>query len=205
LLTIALLFSITWLPLNIFNLTVDLYNPFNLPEDEEKMLIIYAVAHLIGMSSACINPFLYGWLNENFRSEFTVILAAPFRFFRKDNAVHNHTVTHVSAVQLNDESYRCQPEAIRDGVDASLDYFTPSTIDMVDDEKQESAILCDVSDEKTFEKAISDHLVQVAFDDCQVVVAKKTISIIKSAERVASVSSRISINNLPQSCCETLL
>jgi hypothetical protein len=26
------------------------------------------------MSSACANPFLYGWFNENFRSEFTLIL-----------------------------------------------------------------------------------------------------------------------------------
>ena len=28
---------------------------------------------MVGMSSACINPLLYGWLNENFRNEFLEI------------------------------------------------------------------------------------------------------------------------------------
>ena len=80
LIAIALFFSIAWLPLNVLNLVLDLYNPFSLPGDEEKMLIIYAVCHLFGMSSACANPFLYGWFNGNFRNEFIRILGAPLRF-----------------------------------------------------------------------------------------------------------------------------
>lgn len=77
---IAIIFSITWLPLNVLNLVIDIYNPFSSrPEDEEKLVIIYAVCHLFGMSSACANPVLYGWFNDNFRSEFTKILSAPFR------------------------------------------------------------------------------------------------------------------------------
>ena len=32
--------------------------------------IIYAVCHMLSMSSACANPFLYGWLHENFRNDF---------------------------------------------------------------------------------------------------------------------------------------
>jgi len=94
---ITLLFSITWLPLNIYNLVLDLHNPFNLPEDEEKMLIIYTVAHLIGMSSACLNPLLYGWSNEHFRKEFQFILKAPFRTLCK-NALQSGTC---SSIQLN--------------------------------------------------------------------------------------------------------
>jgi len=43
------------------------------------MTIIYAASHLFGMSSACANPFLYGWFNGNFRSEFTKILGTPLR------------------------------------------------------------------------------------------------------------------------------
>jgi len=31
------------------------------------------------MSSACANPFLYGWFNENFRGEFKLVFAAPYR------------------------------------------------------------------------------------------------------------------------------
>jgi len=84
---IALVFSITWLPLNVFNLFIDLYNPFTQPEDEEKMTIIYATCHLIGMSSACANPFLYGWFNSNFRSEFVCIFMTPSRScFGNNNA-----------------------------------------------------------------------------------------------------------------------
>ena len=58
---------------------IGIQNPFKLPNDEEKMIIVYAVCHLFGMSSACANPFLYGWFNGNFRSEFTKILRAPLR------------------------------------------------------------------------------------------------------------------------------
>ena len=43
------------------------------------MNIICATCHLFGMSSACANPFLYGWFNENFRGEFKLIFAVPYR------------------------------------------------------------------------------------------------------------------------------
>jgi len=86
LIAIAIVFSITWLPLNVINLIMDVYNPFNRPEDKEKVVIIYATCHLIGMSSACANPFLYGWFNSNFRSEFICIFMTPSRLiFGNDN------------------------------------------------------------------------------------------------------------------------
>ena len=61
------------------------------------MLIIYTVAHLIGMSSACLNPLLYGWSNEHFRKEFKCILKAPFRALCK-NVLHGETCL---SIQLN--------------------------------------------------------------------------------------------------------
>ncbi len=45
------------------------------------MLIIYAVCHLLGMTSAVVNPFLYGWFNDNFRNEFKNILGGPIAYF----------------------------------------------------------------------------------------------------------------------------
>lgn len=45
------------------------------------MLVIYAVCHLLGMTSAVVNPFLYGWFNDNFRNEFKSILAGPIAYF----------------------------------------------------------------------------------------------------------------------------
>lgn len=64
LVAIALIFCVSWLPLNVFNVVVDLHNPFT---DNQNMLVAYAICHMIGMSSACSNPLLYGWLNDNFR------------------------------------------------------------------------------------------------------------------------------------------
>jgi hypothetical protein len=37
------------------------------PEDEQTLLVLFAVVHLFAMSSACANPVLYGFLNENFK------------------------------------------------------------------------------------------------------------------------------------------
>ncbi|KAF2364975.1 G protein-coupled receptor rhodopsin-like [Trinorchestia longiramus] len=68
LMAIAIIFCLSWLPLNLFHIIVDFLNPFG--EDTDTMLTVYAVCHLLGMSSACSNPVLYGWLNDNFRKEF---------------------------------------------------------------------------------------------------------------------------------------
>lgn len=70
--SIAIIFGISWLPLNIFNLYSDIYltdHPVT-----QSIMVSYAVCHMIGMSSACSNPLLYGWLNENFRKEFKEIM-----------------------------------------------------------------------------------------------------------------------------------
>ncbi|XP_042223028.1 neuropeptide F receptor-like [Homarus americanus] len=73
LITIALIFCLSWLPLNLYNLVVDFHNPFG--DDMETMLVVYAVCHMMGMSSACSNPLMYGWLNDNFRKEFLEIFS----------------------------------------------------------------------------------------------------------------------------------
>lgn len=70
LISIALIFGISWLPLNLFNLFADLY----LSGITQEIMVAYAICHMMGMSSACSNPLLYGWLNDNFRKEFNEIL-----------------------------------------------------------------------------------------------------------------------------------
>ena len=69
---IAVIFCISWLPLNIFNLVADLDDSNSYTS--QPMMICYAVCHMISMSSACSNPVLYGCLNENFWKEFKDIL-----------------------------------------------------------------------------------------------------------------------------------
>ncbi|XP_030370155.1 neuropeptide F receptor [Scaptodrosophila lebanonensis] len=64
LISIAIIFGVSWLPLNFFNLYADMRRSVV----TQGMLVAYAICHMIGMSSACSNPLLYGWLNDNFRS-----------------------------------------------------------------------------------------------------------------------------------------
>ncbi|KAJ1525272.1 hypothetical protein ONE63_010096 [Megalurothrips usitatus] len=81
--SIALIFGVSWLPLNVFNLAMDTFDLFD--HNRQAMLITYAACHMMGMSSACTNPMLYGWLNENFRKEFKEIQAVACNlccFFR---------------------------------------------------------------------------------------------------------------------------
>ncbi|KFM78023.1 Neuropeptide Y receptor type 6, partial [Stegodyphus mimosarum] len=73
LISIALIFGLSWMPLNILNVVADFFYPFS---DTSTFRIVFACCHMAGMSSACSNPLLYGWLNENFRKEFKEIFAS---------------------------------------------------------------------------------------------------------------------------------
>ncbi|BFF92960.1 neuropeptide F receptor [Drosophila madeirensis] len=81
LISIAVIFGVSWLPLNFFNLYADMQRSGSGPTS--NMLVMYAICHMIGMSSACSNPLLYGWLNDNFRCN---VQAAAARRRRK----HGH-------------------------------------------------------------------------------------------------------------------
>ncbi|KAK3095186.1 hypothetical protein FSP39_011183 [Pinctada imbricata] len=70
--SIAIIFALSWLPLNIFNILSDFR--FTLFQRDININLAYVVCHMLVLSSACTNPLLYGWLNENFRSEFIKIL-----------------------------------------------------------------------------------------------------------------------------------
>ena len=51
-------------------LMVDAFPSLVLPHITGKEVVIYAVLHLCGLANAIVNPFLYGYLNENFRKEY---------------------------------------------------------------------------------------------------------------------------------------
>lgn len=71
LIAMVAIFGLSWLPLNVINISSDFYS---ITEDWKYYMILFFVAHFIAMSSICYNPFLYAWLNENFRKEFKQIL-----------------------------------------------------------------------------------------------------------------------------------
>lgn len=64
-------FALCWLPLTIFNVVSD-WNQEALPVCHHNML--FSLCHLLAMSSTCINPIIYGFLNSNFRQEVKEIL-----------------------------------------------------------------------------------------------------------------------------------
>ncbi|XP_067129464.1 prolactin-releasing peptide receptor-like [Centruroides vittatus] len=71
LISMVMIFGASWLPLNVYNLVVDFY----IPAAQWKYLsAFYFLSHAAAMSSTCYNPFLYAWLNENFRKEFKTVL-----------------------------------------------------------------------------------------------------------------------------------
>ena len=72
LMMIAVVFASSWMPLNVFNIIAD-FRP-EILRDIDKKGLVFPICHLLVLSSACTNPVLYGWLNENFRREFLAVL-----------------------------------------------------------------------------------------------------------------------------------
>lgn len=65
------IFGLSWLPLNIINLCNDYYMyAIHL----EYYFLIFFLSHVVAMSSTCYNPFIYAWMNENFRKEFKQLI-----------------------------------------------------------------------------------------------------------------------------------
>ena len=70
---VSISFFLSWLPLNtlntMLNFTPDLIEKYLGGQDT----LVYGLANIFGLGNACINPVLYGFLNENFRKEYKSI------------------------------------------------------------------------------------------------------------------------------------
>ncbi|KAI9557959.1 NPFG-protein-coupled receptor [Daphnia sinensis] len=75
---IALTFALCWIPLNLFNILDAFF--FVLSDVQQLKLTVYAICHLAGMSSACLNPVFYGWLNHNLRAELVRLFPQLVRY-----------------------------------------------------------------------------------------------------------------------------
>ncbi|XP_063976717.1 prolactin-releasing peptide receptor-like [Diachasmimorpha longicaudata] len=73
LIAMVAIFGVCWLPLNMLNVVDDFYADTN---HWMYYRLCFFITHWLAMSSTCYNPFLYAWLNDNFRKEFTHVL--PF-------------------------------------------------------------------------------------------------------------------------------
>ncbi|XP_066964516.1 neuropeptide Y receptor type 6-like isoform X2 [Macrobrachium rosenbergii] len=76
--SIAAAFAVCWLPWHVVNLLAD-FNYVAFFQEPEYFYVVFGSCHAIAMSSACINPVLYGWLNTNLREELMQVIPKLLR------------------------------------------------------------------------------------------------------------------------------
>ena len=90
LIAMVTIFVCCWLPLNMVLLVVEYHGEF------DYFTFTFFLAHVIAMSSTLYNPFLYAWMNDNFKKEFKLVLPCLFRRGMDRNVNGNYTqYTHV--------------------------------------------------------------------------------------------------------------
>ncbi|MBN3324363.1 NPY4R protein, partial [Atractosteus spatula] len=66
LVSLVTVFAVCWLPLNTFNMVADWnYEAVMYCHHD----LIFSLCHLMAMVSTCVNPIIYGFLNNNFKKE----------------------------------------------------------------------------------------------------------------------------------------
>jgi len=88
LVAMVVIFAGCWMPLNCVHLLMEFHEPFN---TKSYSSTVFFIAHVIAMSSTIYNPFLYAWLNDNFRKEFYLILPWIFRLIKWFGKSSNRT------------------------------------------------------------------------------------------------------------------
>ncbi|CAH8483667.1 unnamed protein product, partial [Heterobilharzia americana] len=90
LIAMVIIFVICWIPLNILWMIMDIHSDKNINDiqNSQNFTLIFFICHLLAMSSAVYNPFLYAWMNNNFRKEFHHII--PCFFLKRKYPHHYH-------------------------------------------------------------------------------------------------------------------
>jgi len=70
------IFAVCWLPLNVILLSLEYDESVGA---SPYFLLVFFAAHVIAMSSTVYNPFLYAWMNDNFRKEFRRVFPCLMR------------------------------------------------------------------------------------------------------------------------------
>ncbi|XP_064630394.1 prolactin-releasing peptide receptor-like [Lineus longissimus] len=118
-----------WMPLNVVLLTQEAHPRI---ETWQWLKLIFFIAHIIAMSSAIYNPFLYAWMNENFRKEFKQVL--PFLFSGHTHSKLNGSMTQYSTVDTTHTVVDRSPMRERNGSNVGTGKTTQAHYD-VDSEK----------------------------------------------------------------------
>ncbi|XP_077962109.1 LOW QUALITY PROTEIN: neuropeptide Y receptor Y2, like [Gasterosteus aculeatus] len=70
LVTMVVVFAVSWLPFHAFQLATDIDG--SVP-DRRDFRLLYTVFHVGAMCSTFANPLLYGWMNRNYRAAFLAV------------------------------------------------------------------------------------------------------------------------------------
>ncbi|XP_041123089.1 neuropeptide Y receptor type 2-like [Polyodon spathula] len=81
LVTVVVVFAVSWLPFHAFQLCIDIDNNVL---DMKNFKLVYTIFHVIAMCSTFANPFLYGWMNNNYRNAFINV----FKCEQKVDSIH---------------------------------------------------------------------------------------------------------------------
>uniref|UniRef100_A0A8C3AA52 Neuropeptide Y receptor type 2 n=1 Tax=Cyclopterus lumpus TaxID=8103 RepID=A0A8C3AA52_CYCLU len=102
LLTMVVVFAVSWLPFHAFQLAVDIDSTALYMKDFK---LLFTVFHIVAMCSTFVNPILYGWLNNNYRSAFlSVCKCYPAFASRKRRAGGRETRKNADTLYTECES-----------------------------------------------------------------------------------------------------
>ncbi|XP_061080870.1 neuropeptide FF receptor 1-like [Conger conger] len=102
---LALLFTVTWLPLWTLMLLTD-YSNLTVSQLNLVTVYIFPFAHWLAFCNSSVNPFIYGYFNENFKRGFQAVFKLQLCWFKKrkhckaskrriGTLIHNHVFVEV--------------------------------------------------------------------------------------------------------------
>nr|CAH8848163.1 unnamed protein product [Trichobilharzia regenti] len=93
LIAMVVIFVVCWIPLNVLWVVADIIG--EVVENSVHFHNTFILCHMIAMSSAVYNPFLYAWLNNNFRQELKAVFHCNTNLCSKQSSMHTMTTTAV--------------------------------------------------------------------------------------------------------------
>uniref|UniRef100_A0A4W6EUD5 Neuropeptide Y receptor Y2 n=1 Tax=Lates calcarifer TaxID=8187 RepID=A0A4W6EUD5_LATCA len=86
LLTMVVVFAVSWLPFHAFQLAADIDSSVLSMKDFK---LLFTVFHIVAMCSTFVNPILYGWMNNNYRSAFLSVCKCYWPFSLRPRCSNN--------------------------------------------------------------------------------------------------------------------
>ncbi|XP_074085174.1 neuropeptide Y receptor type 2 [Macrotis lagotis] len=102
---VVVVFAVSWLPLHAFQLAIDIDHQIL---DLREYKLIFTIFHIIAMCSTFANPFLYGWMNSNYRKAFLSVFHCEQRL----DSIHSEvSVTFKAKKDLEVKKNTCASDS----------------------------------------------------------------------------------------------